>query len=59
MDRAKRLSANACTQDGMRALERQANANFAELYAGLKQLRDDFTAMIARMERLESGARPT
>jgi hypothetical protein len=57
MDKGKRLKISACNVKEARGVVRQANANFVELYDQLAKLRDDFDALITRLE--SAGARPT
>ncbi len=57
MDDGKRLNVNACNLEQMRAVVRQADANFVELYAAFENLRAAHEALIARLEHI--GAGPT
>ena len=57
MDDRKPLNVNACNLEEMRAVARDAEANFVAVFEEVKKLRVDFDALIARLEQL--GAHPT
>lgn len=55
MDQRKPLNVDACNHEEMRAVVRDADANFSTVFAKLQRLRTDHDDLIRRL----IGARPT